>query len=129
MDLLSSPISPLQYAILQSYGRLKRINNLEIPVDELEGLQSFLITHLLESRHFNEYPLATSYQRTFWKHIIFVLEASGEVRTAPSCDGGSCHYFGAQDVDERLYRRYMDIIKSKLVRSSHHVKVLHEPPI
>lgn len=91
MDILSSPISPLQYVILQSYGRLKRIDNLEMLVDELDGLQSFLITHLLESRHFNEYPPATSYQRSFWKHIIFVLEASGEVRIASLCDGRSCH--------------------------------------
>lgn len=82
MDVLSSPISPLQYTILQSYGRLKRINNLEIPIDEVKDLQSFLITHLLESKHFNEYPPATSYQRSFWKYIISVLEASGEVSTA-----------------------------------------------
>ena len=82
MDVLSSPISPLQYTILQYYGRLKRINNLEIPVGEVETLQCFLITHLLESRHFNEHPPAASYQRSFWKYVISVLEASGEVSTA-----------------------------------------------
>lgn len=82
MDVLSSPISPLQYTILQYYGCLKRINDLEIPMDEVENLQSFLITHLLESRHFNEYPPATSYQRSFWKYIISMLEASGEVSIA-----------------------------------------------
>ena len=82
MDLLCTPISPLQYIVLQSYGRLNCVNNLEIPVDELESLQSFLIIHLLESRHFSEYPPATSYQRSFWKYIISVLEAGGEVSTA-----------------------------------------------
>lgn len=51
-------------------------------MDEVENLQCFLITHLLESRHFNEYPPAASYQRSFWKYIISVLEASGEVSTA-----------------------------------------------
>jgi len=52
-------------------------------LDEVENIQSFLITHLLESRHFGEYPPATSYQRSFWKYIISVLEASGEVSAVP----------------------------------------------
>ena len=64
MDLLCLSISPLQYTILQFYGRIKRINDLDIHVDEVGSLQSFLITPLLGSQHFSEYPPAISYRKS-----------------------------------------------------------------
>jgi hypothetical protein len=58
--------------VLQAFGQIV------VPKDASHLDQEFLIEHIVESKHFADYPPSVSFQRAFWKWVIQCIEATRE---------------------------------------------------
>ena len=97
-----------------------------LPLDFLLGsdsaqCQDELVSELLLAPHFQDFPPSQEFRRLFWKYIVEYLEKAGEVgfilRTL--LDFMLILFFSStlngQEVDERIYEAYLDLLSAKSV--------------
>lgn len=83
------------FDLLKAFGQLSYY-------DESILDQEYLIANIIESTHFKQFSPSTTFERSFWRRIIDQLESSGE------------------EVDERIYTRYLALLPAALVSNNIH---------